>query len=189
MLNYFTNTILFMQAGFITTKERSTTQAANCSEYLLLIYPQLGKNTIVYARPGPIELASFEAKEAMESTIIRWMHRILSTQPQFTMHIAQQCNEQGSYLRIADRSVFQRMATSMRVISQYLSSYGCGEIQFQLKLHTAVLSTVADPAYHLQLAGASTNYEGHYQVQSVVLMRRQHAGDAYKQVNVFALYP
>ncbi|MCA6439430.1 MAG: hypothetical protein ACRCSM_12905 [Sediminibacterium sp.] len=178
-----------MQAESLTTQHHSTKQAANCREYLLLIYPQSGKNTNAHPRPGPIELASFEAKEVMEATIIRWMHRILSTQPQFTMQIAQQRNEQGLYLRIADRSVFQRMANNMRVISQYLSSYGCGEMQFQLKLHTAVLSAVADPAYHLQLAGAAINYEGQYQVQSIVLMKRQHARDAYKQVNVFALYP
>ncbi|MFK9943430.1 hypothetical protein ACJENI_24825, partial [Escherichia coli] len=69
--------ILFMQAESLTTQHHSTKQAANCREYLLLIYPQSGKNTNAHPRPGPIELASFEAKEVMEATIIRWMHRIL----------------------------------------------------------------------------------------------------------------
>jgi hypothetical protein len=189
MLNYFTNTILFMQAGLVTTKERITVQGANCSEYLLLMYPQLGSRAAACPQPGPIEIASFEAKEAMESTIIRWMHRVLSMQPQFTVQIAQLSNEQGKHLGIADRSVFQRMANNMRVISQYLSSYGCGEMRFQLKLHTAVTVAIADPAYHLQLANAAKYYEGEYHVQSVVLMKRNYTGGAFKQVNVFALYP
>jgi hypothetical protein len=189
MLNYFTNTILFMQAGLVTTKERMTVQGANCSAYLLLMYPQLHSRAEAHPQPGPIELASFEAKEAMESTIIRWMHRVLSMQPQFTVHIAQLSNEQGKHLGITDRSVFQRMANNMRVISQYLSSYGCGEMQFQLKLHTAITVAVADPAYHLQLANAAKHYEGQYQVQSVILMKRNYRGESYKQVNVFALYP
>lgn len=126
----------------------------------------------------PIELTYFQAKEQMEDTIIRWMHRIISNQQQFTVQIKQDISADTGNLQlnITDKLPFQQLITQLKVVNQYINSNGCPDMQFRIQP---------------QLNFVQTEYmfNGFIEIREFVLLKKYHHFDAYKQVNVFGLRP
>ncbi len=179
-----------MQAGFIVNSTGGLNTKAHCSQYMLMAYPQATKQAGVIA--PPIELAIFQAKELMEGTIIRWMHRIISNQQYFTIQLEQSLatNGKGLQMRIHDKTPFQQLARQLKVVSQYISSYDCNEMIFSIRPHLQMASKIADPSYHLLMATQKEqSFFGVFEVKELLLLKKQHDFDSYKQVNVFALRP
>lgn len=181
-----------MQAEFVINGDRKLGLANALQQYLLMVYPRPQKNGVLGLVAPPIELAVFEAKEAMEDTILRWMHRIISNQQQFSILLEQMPHPASGrlQLRIADKSAFQQLARQLKVVSQYICSYNCPEMQFTLQPHFSVQQKVADPAYHLLMAAQQgQHFYGSFEVRELVLLKKNFDYDSYKQVNVFALRP
>ena len=97
------------------------------SEYLLVAHPWLDlhdkilgeqayfsmhylERTVIKMKPH-IELASFQAREEMEPTLIRWMHRIISQQQAFscTLNNFSGFPPDTLYLRIPEPAAIQRL--------------------------------------------------------------------------------
>jgi len=173
-----------MQAGFVTTRLGRLNRAEQYSEYVLMVYPlsvgdaalSVGAASSVAA--PPIELAVFKAKELMEETLLRWMHRIISNHQQFTTQLAQRIETPTGKLQlfITDRAPFQQLVQQLKVVSQYISSSDCPEMQFTIRP---------------QLTGAEQAclFSGTVAVKELILLKKQHDFDRYQQVNVFALRP
>jgi|688.fasta_scaffold01675_21 hypothetical protein len=179
-----------MQAGFILNPSGRVHIKEQCSQYLLMAYPQIGKQSGILA--PPIELAVFQAKEPMEATIIRWMHRIISNQRHFLVPMEQVFDTNGKRLqaRIQDKSAFQQLAKQLKVVSQYICSYDCPEMIFSIQPHVQVSKTIADPAYHLLLAAKQTqSFVVSFEIRELLLLKKHHDFDSYKPMNVFALRP
>ena len=126
----------------------------------------------------PIELTCFQAKEQMEETIIRWMHRIISNQQQFTVQLVQHIDAHTGNLQIniTDKLPFIALASQLKVVNQYINSNGCPDMQFSIQP---------------QLNFVQTEYlfNGSIEIHEFVLLKKYHQFDAYKQVNVFGLRP
>ena len=183
-----------MQAGFVTTRLGRLNRAEQYSEYVLMAYPQVLHAAAVTGRSAvdapllvtaplsvaapPIELAVFKAKELMEETLLRWMHRIISNQQQFTTQLAQRIETPTGKLQlfITDRTPFQQLVQQLKVVSQYISSSDCPEMQFTIRP---------------QLTGAEQAclFSGTVAIKELILLKKQHDFDRYQQVNVFALRP
>ena len=179
-----------MQAGFTLNHTGRLNTKEQCSQYMLMAYPQTTKQVGVIA--PPIELAIFQAKELMEETIIRWMHRIISNQQYFKVQLEQSTNTNGNdlHLHIHDKTPFQQLAKQLKVVSQYISSYDCPEMLFSIKPHLQMATKIADPSYHLLMATQKEqSFFGVFEVKELLLLKKQHDYDSYKQVNVFALRP
>jgi len=179
-----------MQAGFSLNQTGRLNTKEQCSQYMLMAYPQTTKQVGVIA--PPIELAIFQAKELMEGTIIRWMHRIISNQQYFKVQLEQSIDTNGTdlHLRIHDKTPFQQLANQLKVVSQYISSYDCPEMLFSIKPHLKMATKIADPSYHLLMATQKEqSFFGVFEVKELLLFKKQHDYDSYKQVNVFALRP
>lgn len=179
-----------MQAGFRLNPTGRLNTKEQCSQYMLMAYPQTTKQVGVIA--PPIELAIFQAKELMEGTIIRWMHRIISNQQYFKIQLEQSIDTNGKemQLRIHDKTPFQQLEKQLKVVSQYISSYDCPEMHFSIKPHLQMAMKIADPSYHLLMATQKEqSFFGIFEVKELLLLKKQHDYDSYKQVNVFALRP
>lgn len=179
-----------MQAGFMLNPSGRVHIKETCSQYLLMAYPQSSKQLGLVA--PPIELAIFQAKEPMESTIIRWMHRIISNQQYFTVQLEQLLDTSGKRLqvRIQDKTAFQQLAKQLKVVSQYICSYDCPEMIFSIQAHVQVSKSIADPAYHLLLAQQQAqSFVGSFEIKELLLLKKHHDFDSYKSMNVFALRP
>ncbi len=134
---------------------------------------------------GALTLAHFMAREDMESTLIRWMHRIISAQKSFTVTWQSGSGQSpsGHYLRIQDPLPFQRLAKALQVVDQYVKSYGCPGMTFITQPCMPTGTRLA------ATAGDQDDIYRPFEVKELVLLRRQHQYDACKQVNVFGLQP
>jgi len=72
---------------------------------------------------GSLTLAHFWAREDMEETLIRWMHRIISAQKSFRVTLQSPAEE--SVVRISDRQPLQQLARELKIVDDYVRSYGC----------------------------------------------------------------
>jgi hypothetical protein len=125
---------------------------------------------------GALTLAYFRAREEMEATLIRWMHRIISTQKSFrvTLQLQNEPLVPGNRLRIANRQPFEQLAKELKVVDEYVKSYGCPDMKL-----------ITNPSFPAGDDGRLFSFE----VKELVLVRREHAFDAGRQVNVFGLQP
>ncbi|MFN3300343.1 MAG: hypothetical protein ACK41Z_09120 [Sediminibacterium sp.] len=160
-----------MQAGYVLNSAQQPHITSEREQYLLMAYPRFADAAVL-----PIEIAVFEATEQMEETIIRWMHRIISNREQFTIQITQQIDDATGRLQvhITDMTPFQQLATQLKVVSQYISSYQCKEIYFSVRPY---------------LRSNQPCFAGLFTITELVLMRKRYAQDDYRQVNVFGLKP
>lgn len=149
-----------------------------CRQYMLVAYPEAADRSGVEALP--IELASFEAKEGMEETMIRWMHRIISSQQAFQLELVQRTDEHTGQVQmsIPDKTAFQQLARQLKVVSQYINSCDCAEMHFNIRPVTGLLKVRPD-----------RDFQGIYTVSSFFLLKKNHDFDASRPVSVFALRP
>lgn len=122
---------------------------------------------------GSLTLAHFWAREDMEATLIRWMHRIISAQKSFRVTL--QAPTEASVVRISDRQPFQQLARELKIVDDYVRSYGCPDMKL-----------ITNPSFP---AGTCDVLPASFEVTELVLVRRKHAFDANRQVNVFGLQP
>lgn len=126
---------------------------------------------------GNLMLAHFMAREDMEATLIRWMHRIISAQKSFrvTLQPQQERVTTGPRLGITDQQPFQQLARELKVVDDYVKSYGCPDMK--------LITNPSLPANNNGSTPAS------FEVKELVLMRKEHAFDTGRQVNIFGLQP
>ncbi|MBH2004943.1 MAG: hypothetical protein I8H66_09665 [Sphingobacteriia bacterium] len=167
-----------MLSRFAAGRSGKLNGTEQCRQYTLVTYPE------ALNRPGtvapPIELALFEAREQMEETMIRWMHRIISSQQQFQLELVQHVDSLTGQLQIAilDKTLFQRLAGQLKVVSQYINSCDCAEMHFNIRPNTRLLKNAIDP-----------DFQGIYAIREFHLLKKTHDFDTYQPVNVFALRP
>ncbi len=197
-----------METGFVSNRSTNTTPAIILSEYLLVAQPDtavtelIKKERTAFAAQYPvpmytdvrpqIPLAHFKAREEMEPTILRWMHRIISNQQSFQVTLDQYhgFSPHTIYLRVTDHQPFQQMATAFQVIDQYVRGYGCPEMFLNAHPHITIARGLAAPVYaEAMKAYASRKMKASFELKELVLFRKQHAMDICRQVNVFGLRP
>jgi hypothetical protein len=175
-----------MQAGFVLNQSERLNRTAQYGQYMLMTCPAAGKQSGSVA--PPVELAVFQAKELMEETIIRWMHRIISNQQQFMMELVQSIHPSTGMLQIGitDKTPFQQLAKQLQVVREYISSCDCPDMQFTIHPHL----NKADPALQLLLSNQQEPvFQGLFEVKEFLLLKKAHDFDTYKQLNLFALRP
>ena len=196
-----------METGTLTNKTFSSSQVI-LWEYLLVAHPDASVNARVMAekesfsaqykvpvaiktKPN-ITVANFLAKEEMEETIIRWMHRIISMQKSFTITLDQFSGFKPHtiYLRVQDHQPFQQLAKELKVVDEYVKSYGCPEMHLNKFPHLTIARRLPGSTYEQAIADYSIkSFHASFEVKDLVLLRRQHPFDSCKQVNVFGLTP
>ena len=196
-----------METGTVANKSFGT-QLSGFWEYLLVAHPDATvyaqvmaekqsfsvqyKEPIAIKTKPHITVANFLAKEEMEETIIRWMHRIISMQKSFRVTLDQYSGFKPHtiYLRVQDHQPFQQLAKELKVVDQYVRSYGCPEMRLIKFPHLTIARRLPDNTYQQAITDyAQKSFHASFEVTDLVLLRRQHQFDNCKQVNVFGLQP
>jgi 2'-5' RNA ligase len=175
-------------------------------EYLLVAHPdapvqeklveenhffstQFNARVAIKTKPH-ITVANFLATEQMEETIIRWMHRVISTNNSFNVTI----DEYGAfrphtiYLKIRDHQPFKQLATGLKVIDQYIQSYGCPKMKLVDNAHLTIARRLDALTYEQAVKlYAEKTFHASFDVKELVLLRRRDQFDSCRQVNVFRL--
>lgn len=177
-------------------------------EYLLVIHPDMEVYSKVIAekqrfheqyraktgsRAKPhITVAGFIAKESMEETLIRWIQRVCSGQKSFTVTLN---NYSGIpphtvYLRVQDHLPFNLLTQKLRVINEYVQSNGCPPVKWASRPHLSISGRLPEEVYEQAMREyAQKIFCETFTAGELVLLRRNHAADSCKIINIFGLLP
>ena len=195
-----------MEKGFARTAPASSFAMQEYYEYLLVVHPaadvyaqlmqekkyffETYKEKVAVKTMPHITVANFLAKEAMEETIIRYMHRILSMQKSFTVTLN---NFSGFpphtvYARVQDHQPFKHLAAMLAPVDHYVKGNGCPPAKFITHPHVSIARRLKPDVYDKAMFEFSQRtFFASFNVEEMVLLKRQHQFDKCRQVNVFKL--
>ena len=139
-----------------------------------------------------IAVASFQAKDVMEETIIRYTQRICSVKASFTVELN---NYSGYpphtvYLRVQNPQPFRELAQDLKVINNYVTSCACPPASLVAHPSIAIARQLTETVYLNALMDYSQRtFHETFMVNELVLLRRNHEYDTCKTVHVFRLQP
>lgn len=139
-----------------------------------------------------ITIANFLAREEMEPTLIRWMHRVISTQRKFQVTLNRYSGfpPHTIYLRVQDHEPFKQLAGELKVVDQYIRGYGCPEIKLITRPHLTIARRLPEEVYRqAEQVYATKDFQASFEVNQLLLLRREHQFDTCRQVSVFGLHP
>ena len=195
-----------MEKGLLRTSPALGFAAPEFYEYLLVVHPAENvyaqlmqekqhffdtyKEKVAIKTKPHITVACFLAKETMEDTIIRYMHRIMSMQKSFTVTLN---NYSGFpphtvYARVQDHQPFKQLAETLKVVDQYVKSNGCPPAKFITHPHLSIARRLKAEVYEKAMFEFSQRtFHASFTANELVLLKRQTQFDTCKQVNVFKL--
>lgn len=177
------------------------------NRYRLMAYPDMETDLLIRAeqqyiqrkyrtalpvQPAGIVVAEFMAREDMEATLIRWMHRIISTQPGFRVNIYGfgALSSKQLYLRVQEQQPFQQLAGAMQVVDQYIRSYDCPPAKRFTHPCLSLTEVVPDEEFEKVVHEyAERKLDLSFEVKELMLVRNRQEKEAGKQINLFRLQP
>ena len=120
------------------------------------------------------------------------MHRIISHQSSFrvTLNVFGAKDEQTLFMHWQIAEPMVQLAKEMPVLNQYLQSNGCSDLQINKNPQMLMAIDLPKPIYQLTISQMVQQAKmGEMMISSLVLLRKQHAMDEIKQVNIFGLRP
>jgi 2'-5' RNA ligase len=203
------NTGLVQQSSFFASMEPvsgGTNEAGRRVEYLLVIYPygELFEKLLeeqqqflsdyglsMKARNRPhITVAAFQAGEQMEETLIRWIQRICRRHQSFdiTLNNYSGFPPHTIYLRVQEPQPFRQLMEQMRAIDDFIRSSGCPPVNLISRPYLSIAGGLTEQVYNKAIADyARRDFHASFKVEELVLLKRGHAFDACRTVNVFRL--
>lgn len=139
-----------------------------------------------------ITVANFLAREEMEPTLIRWMHRVISTQKKFKVTLDRYSGfpPHTIYLRVQNHEPFRQLAHELKVVDQYIRSYDCPAVKMITRPHLTIARRLTEEVYRqAEQVYAAKAFEASFEVNQLLLLRREHQFDTCKQISVFGLRP
>ena len=176
-------------------------------EYLLVVHPNeetfnqiktekenfsMEYNVNIAKKTLPhITVANFLAKETMEETLIKWMHKIISSQQSFDVMINNFSGFPSSktvYARIQDHEPFKQLATSLKTINTYINDNGFPNAKLINYPHMTIARSLQQNVYEKAIMDYSRKtFNAKFTVDELVLLKRVNQYDKCKQVSVFKL--
>lgn len=138
-----------------------------------------------------ITVANFLAKETMEETLIKWMHKIISSQQSFDVMINNFSGFPSSktvYARIQNHEPFKQLATSLKTINSYINDNGFPNAKLINHPHLSIARSLQQNVYDKAVMDYSRKtFNASFTVNELILLKRQNQFDKCKQVSVFRL--
>lgn len=138
-----------------------------------------------------ITVANFLAKESMEETLIKWMHKIISSQPVFRVMLNNYSGFPSSktvFARVQDHQPFQQLASSLQPINGYIKDNGLPSARMIRHPHMTIARSLQPTVYEKAMMDYSRKtFNASFMVDKLVLLKRQNQYDKCKHVTVFKL--
>lgn len=150
-----------------------------------------GQEAAISARPH-ITVSNFLARDEMEDTLIRWLQRIIGEQKSFTVTLDNYSgfSPHTLFLRVQDDTPFKELARQLMPIDSFIKSNECPPAKFIRYPHLSIARRLPAEIYKKAMADyAQKPFNESFQLNELVLLRRQHRHDVCKQVAIFRLQP
>jgi 2'-5' RNA ligase len=176
-------------------------------EYLLVANPEAGVGQLLMEEKAQfinsyrqkddellhITVASFLAKEELEETLLRWMHKVISTHKSFKVALNNYSgfpNANTIYLRVQDHLPFKQLAKELKVIDELVRANGLPKAHLITNPHLTIARRIDAAVYEKAMMSYSKKeFHAEFEVKELLLLKRTHQFDSCKQVNVFRLLP
>jgi 2'-5' RNA ligase len=192
--------------GLVNFSPSRSFEVQDFYEYLLVahppeeVYDQIKKekeyfssefNVSVAKKTFPhITVANFLAREEMEETIIRYMRRIFSTQKSFGVVLNNYSGfpEHTVFARVQDHQPFKQLASSLKVIDQYVKSNGCPPAKLIAHPHLTIARRLQKDVYDKAMFDYSRKiFHASFHADELILLKRKNQFEKCKTANVFKL--
>lgn len=137
-----------------------------------------------------ITLASFQAREEAEDTLIRWIQRICEQHRSFEIALNNYSGIPPNtiYLRVQDPEPLRELMRQMGAIDEFIRSSGWPPVYLNGRPYLSIAGGLTEKVYNKAMPDYSRRmFHGIFQVSELVLLRRRHSFDPCKTVNVFGL--
>lgn len=196
-----------MEIPTIMGQVSTSITAHTLNRYCLMAYPDMETELLIRAEqqyiqrkyrtavpiePTGIVVAEFMAREDMEATLIRWMHRIISTQSGFRVSIQGfgALSSRQLYLRVQEQQPFQQLAAAMQVVDQYIRSYDCPPAKRFTHPCLPLTEVVPDEEFQKVVDEyAERKLDLSFEIKELMLVRNRQEKETGKQINLFRLQP
>jgi 2'-5' RNA ligase len=197
-----------VQRHAVGAKSAGMAERTRRAEYLLVIYPdgdlqgrlqdeqrQFVEDydlRISFRNKPHITVGVFQAGEAMEATLLRWIQRICTRQQRFELTLI---NYSGFpphtiYLRVQDPAPFRQLVLELGAIDDFVRSSGCPPMHLINNPYLSIAGSLTEQVYSRAMPDyARKTFHGSFRVGELVLLKRDHPFDPCKTVNVFHLSP
>jgi 2'-5' RNA ligase len=140
-----------------------------------------------------ITIANFLANEAMEETMIKWMHKIIGSQQSFDVMLNNFSGFPSSktvYARVQNHQPFKQLAASLKIINDYIKDNGFPPAHIIKFPHMSIARSLQQNIYEKAIMDYSRKtFNESFEVNELILLKRQHQYDTCRQVTVFRLAP
>ncbi len=137
-----------------------------------------------------ITLASFQAGDEAEATLIRWIQRICSERRSFEIALN---NYSGIpphtiFLRVQDPEPLMELMRQLVAIDEFIRSSGWPPVQLIGRPYLSIAGGLTEQVYNKAMPDYSRKmFHGSFRVGELVLLKRKHSFDPCRTVNVFGL--
>jgi hypothetical protein len=137
-----------------------------------------------------LALAYFQAKEAMEEILIRWIQNICRLHPGFMVTLLP---FNGSIphtlaLRVEDPKPFMQLANSLRIIDGFIQSNDCPPICIETHPHLALAGNLPEMEYEKLIHEyAGRNFRASFPLERLLLIKREGPTGNSRLLNSFTL--
>jgi len=171
---------------------RPTDEVCNqVTEEMQQFYATYRHKAAINTKPH-ITVTRFFARQAMEETIIRYMHRITSTQKCFSVMLNNYSSNPGNniFIRVQEHEPFKQLYNALAPVNQYIQRSGYPAAVRVVKPHLTVAKKLQQSIYNTAIFDYSQKlFCASFMVNGLVLLKRRSHFDAFTQVNVFKLAP
>jgi 2'-5' RNA ligase len=137
-----------------------------------------------------ITLATFQAGEEAEDTLIRWIQRICHQHRSFQLALNNYSGIPPNtiYLRVQDPEPLRELMRQMGAIDEFIRSSGWPPVHLNGRPYLSIAGGLTEKVYNKAMPDYSRKtFHGIFQVDELVLLRRKHSFDPCRTVNVFGL--
>ncbi|HEV2353316.1 MAG TPA: 2'-5' RNA ligase family protein [Puia sp.] len=198
---------------FVAAMGRDRPLYAGHAEYLLVAYPngdlqdmllevqqqfsaeyglehRLDQGQRISRNRPHITVASFRADEEVEETLIRWIRRVCQERTVFDLALNNYSGipSHTIFIRVQDPEPLHEMMRQLGAVDEFIRSSGWPAIELPRRPHVSIAGGLTGQVYNKAMPDYSRkSFHGSFRVSELVLLRRRHAFDPCKTVNVFGL--
>ena len=139
-----------------------------------------------------ITVIRFMATEEMEPTISKWIQRICSQQESFivTLNNYSGYPPNNIHVRVQYTQAFQRLGKELKVIDNYVKSYGLVAATITSHPHLTLARSVPEEVYSKAMFDfAKRDFHASFIVSELILLKRKHQFEESRKISVFGLIP
>jgi 2'-5' RNA ligase len=154
-------------------------------------FAQYKQKTAIETKPH-ITIATFVAREEMEETISRYMHRILVKQESFEVALNNYSGfpPHSVYVRVQNPERFRQFGKELKAVDDYISSCLCPPLKLIRNPHVSIAKRLPESLYlEVMMDYSRKTFHETFMVSELVLLRRNSEFETEKAINVFRLHP